>query len=244
MNDRFYNREKGRYDNGSQTSCVLPLAFDLVPPGERARVFDHLVHKINSETKGHVGTGLIGGQFLNRVLTEGGRPDLSYTFATNTAYPSWGYMVEKGATTVWELWNGDTADPAMNSGNHVMLVGDLVIWFYEYLAGIQSDPACPGFKHVLMKPHPVGDLKFVKASYQSVHGLIRSEWERPGKVFRWKVTLPPNTSATLFVPAQEASQVREGKRPASSAPGVKFLRQEGDRAVFQVASGSYDFSVP
>jgi alpha-L-rhamnosidase len=125
-----------------------------------------------------------------------------------------------------------------------MLVGDLVIWFYECLAGIQSDPACPGFKHILMKPHPVGDLKFVKASYQSAHGLIRSEWERPDSHFRWKVTLPPNTSATLFVPAHEASQVREGKRPAGSAPGVKFLRQEGDRAVFQVASGSYDFSVP
>ena len=93
-----------------------------------------------------------------RVLTDGGRADLAYTIATQKTYPSWGYMVEKGATTIWELWNGDTADPAMNSGNHVMLVGDLVIWLYENLAGIKPDPEQPGFKHIIMKPEPVGDL--------------------------------------------------------------------------------------
>jgi alpha-L-rhamnosidase len=96
------------------------------------------------------------------VLTDGGRADLSYGFATHTDYPSWGYMIAKGATTVWELWNGDTADPAMNSGNHVMLVGDLVIWLYETLAGIAPDPAQPGFKHIVMRPQPVGDLAFPK----------------------------------------------------------------------------------
>ena len=161
FNAKFYKSDLGYYDNGTQTACVLPLAFGLVPPAERGRVFSHLVKKIAEETKGHVGTGLVGGQWLNRVLTEGGRPDLCYGFATHTDYPSWGYMISKGATTVWELWNGDTADPAMNSGNHVMLVGDLIIWFYETLAGIASDPAQPGFKHIVMQPQPVGDLSFV-----------------------------------------------------------------------------------
>ena len=94
-----------------------------------------------------------------RVLTANGRPDLAYTIATQKTYPSWGYMVEKGATTIWELWNGDTADPAMNSGNHVMLVGDLGIWLYENLAGIKPDPEQPGFKHIIMRPEPVGDLR-------------------------------------------------------------------------------------
>jgi alpha-L-rhamnosidase len=243
LNEKFYNREKGYYDNGSQTSCVLPLAFDLVPDGERQRVFNHLVQKITTETKGHVGTGLIGGQWLNRVLTDGGRPDIVYRFATNTAYPSWGYMVEQGATTIWELWNGDTADPAMNSGNHVMLVGDLIIWFYECLAGIQSDPAQPGFKHIVMKPHPVGDLKFVKASHRSPYGLIRSEWQRDGDTFDWRVTVPPNTTATVYVPARDANSIRENVKPIAKASGVEFLRSEADRVVLKVAAGAYRFTV-
>ena len=116
------------------------------PTDQRQPVFEHLVKKINEETHGHVGTGLVGGQWLNRVLTAGGRADLAYGFATTREYPSWGYMVAKDATTVWELWNGDTADPAMNSGNHVMLVGDLVIWLYENLAGIQTDPRAAGLQ--------------------------------------------------------------------------------------------------
>ncbi len=243
LNEKFYNRAKGYYDNGSQTSCVLPLAFDLVPTSERQRVFDHLVHKITDETKGHVGTGLIGGQWLNRVLTDGGRPDLVYGFATNTAYPSWGYMVEQGATTVWELWNGDTADPAMNSGNHVMLVGDLVIWLYENLAGIQSDPAQPGFKHIIMKPQPVGDLTFVKASHRSPYGMIRSEWRRGQEVFDWQITVPPNTTATVHVPARDAVSLRVDGKPLAKAAGVEFVRAESGRLVLNVVAGNYQFTV-
>ena len=153
-------------------------------------MFDHLVRKITDETQGHIGTGLIGGQWLMRVLTAGGRADLAYTIATQKTYPSWGYMVEKGATTIWELWNGDTADPAMNSGNHVMLVGDLGIWLYENLAGIKSDPEQPGFKHIIMRPEPVGDLQFVKASHRSPYGLIVSDWQKQDGGFRWNITVP------------------------------------------------------
>ena len=237
FNEKFYDQTKGYYGNGSQTACVLPLAFDLVPAGERQRVFNHLVNKITNQTKGHVGTGLIGGQWLNRVLTEGGRADLVYGFATNTSYPSWGYMAEKGATTVWELWNGDTADPAMNSGNHVMLVGDLVIWFYECLAGIK--PAEPGFKHILMQPHPVGDLKFVKSKYHSPYGLIVSEWTlRDGK-FDWTITVPPNTSATVHVPTSDAASVRvDGKAPRNVA-GIASVKDSREGLVLEVKAGTY-----
>ena len=99
--------------------------------------------------------------------------DLAYTIASQKDYPSWGYMISQGATTIWELWNGDTADPAMNSGNHVMLVGDFVIWLFEDLAGICPDMEKPGFKHIVMRPQPVGDLTFVKASHLSPYGLIQ-----------------------------------------------------------------------
>ena len=186
FNEKFLDRDKGQYSNGTQTSCVLPLAFGLVPDDMKAKIFAHLVDKIENETHGHIGTGLIGGQYLNRVLSDNGRADLCYTIASQKDYPSWGYMVEQGATTIWELWNGNTADPTMNSGNHVMLIGDLVVWFYEYLAGIAPDDAQPGFKHIVMKPMPVGDLTFVKATHNSPYGWIASEWHRDGKVFDWR----------------------------------------------------------
>jgi alpha-L-rhamnosidase len=241
LNKALYNKEKGYYDNGSQTACVLPLAFDLVPDGNRDRVFKHLVSKIEGESKGHVGTGLIGGQWLCRVLTECGRPDLMYRIATNTNYPSWGYMVEKGATTVWELWNGDTANPAMNSGNHVMLVGDFIIWLYEDVAGIRADPEQPGFKHIIMHPHPVGDLTFAKASFTSMHGLIVSDWKNEAGKFVWHITIPANTTATLFVPAKDADGVTESGKPAIKAKGVKFLRMENGAAIYEAGSGCYRF---
>jgi len=244
LNLKFYRPEKGYYDNGSQTSCLLPLAFDLVPAGERSRVFDHLVHKIEHESQGHIATGLIGGQWLNRVLTEGGRPDLVYRFATNTTYPSWGYMIKKGATTVWELWNGDTADPAMNSGNHVMLVGDFIIWLYENLAGIKTDPAQPGFKHLVMMPQLVGDLTFVKASHRSPYGLIRSEWQRTAGKFEWRVTIPPNSTATVFIPSRDPAAVTESGRPIRPGRGVEFLRADAGRVVVKISSGTYRFTSP
>jgi alpha-L-rhamnosidase len=148
-------------------------------------------------------------------------------------------MVDQGATTIWELWNGDTADPAMNSGNHVMLVGDLNIWFYENLAGIK--PQQPGFKHIVMRPEPDGDLRFVKATHRSPYGLITSDWQRKEGAFEWNITVPVNTTATVYVPAKDAESVTENGQPAASAPGVRFLRWESGRAVFELGSGRYRF---
>jgi alpha-L-rhamnosidase len=150
-------------------------------------------------------------------------------------------MVEKGATTIWELWNGDTADPAMNSGNHVMLVGDLGIWLYENLAGIKSDRGQPGFKLIMMRPAPVGDLRFVKASHRSPYGLITSDWQKQDGVFRWKVTIPVNTTAIVYVPAISAESVIESGKPATQARGVKLVEKENGRAVFSIGSGNYSF---
>ena len=251
FNRRFFKPETGWYDNGTQTSCVLPLAFGLVPGEHRARMFGHLVDKITNETQGHIGTGLIGGQYLMRVLSDNGRPDLAYTIASQKTYPGWGYMITKGATTMWELWNGDTADPAMNSGNHVMLIGDLNIWFHEYLAGVRPDPDSPGFKKIIIRPQPVGDLTWVKASYNSIRGVIVSDWKRNGDKFTLNVTIPANTTATIYVPAKDAASVTEaglvrrspgeGGKPVARSEGVRFLRMESGRAVFAVGGGRYSF---
>jgi len=234
FNHKFLDREKGRYSNGTQTSCVLPLAFGLVPEELKQKIFAHLVDKIENETHGHIGTGLIGGQYLNRVLSDNGRPDLSYTIASQKDYPSWGYMAERGATTIWELWNGNTADPTMNSGNHVMLIGDLVVWFYEYLAGIAPDDAQPGFKHIIMRPTPVGNLTFVRATHNSPYGLIASEWHHNGPQFDWRIEIPANTMATVYVPATSLDTVKVKEVPAA--------RFENGRAIYELGSGKYHFT--
>src|SRR5690606_1309246 len=151
-------------------------------------------------------------------------------------------MAEHGATTIWELWNGNTADPAMNSGNHVMLLGDLVVWYYEHLAGIKPDPAAPGFKKIIMKPLQVKGLDKVEASYHSVHGPIRSAWEKNGDTFSWHITIPTNSSATVYVPAASEQQVKEGNAAINGENGVEFLKMDSGYAVYEVGSGEYSFS--
>jgi alpha-L-rhamnosidase len=151
-------------------------------------------------------------------------------------------MVSKGATTIWELWNGDTADPAMNSGNHLMLAGDLAIWMHGYLAGIRPDPAAPGYKKIIIRPTPVGDLTWARARYESVHGTIRSGWKRAADgMLSLDVTIPANTTATVYVPASTAASVTEGGVPLDKAVGVKRLSEEDGSVVLAVESGAYRF---
>jgi alpha-L-rhamnosidase len=242
FNNTFYHPESATYSNGSQTSSLLPLAMGLAPEEDRQRIAEALVRRIEQKDNGHLATGLIGTQWLMQTLTNTGHIDVAYQIATQKTYPGWGYEVTTGgATTIWELWNSDTADPAMNSENHLMMVGDLTAWLYENLAGIQPDPAQPAFKHIIMRPTPVGDLTFVKASFTSPYGKIVSDWKDTSNVFVWNVTVPPNTTATVYVLAKDPSSVTEGGKPAGAAPGVNFLRTEPGAVVYEVGSGSYRF---
>ncbi|HEY4108820.1 glycoside hydrolase family 78 protein [Puia sp.] len=184
----------GHYSNNSVTANLLPLTFGITPDQQRAAIVRQLINRIGQDND-HISTGVIGTQWLMRGLTEFDHPDLALQIATNKDYPSWGYMVEHGATTIWELWNGNTADPSMNSQNHIMLLGDLLTWCFEDLAGIA--PAEPGFKTVRMHPAFPKNLNFVKASYESPYGLIKSEWRRDGDTITWDVTIPPNTHAIV-----------------------------------------------
>lgn len=240
FNKKFFDPSTAQYGNGTVTANILPLRFGIVPEEAREKVFSNIVDKIMNASKGHISTGVIGTQWLMRTLTAHGRPEIALRIATNRDYPSWGYMVEQGATTIWELWNGNTANPAMNSHNHVMLLGDLMVWYYENLAGIKSDEAYPGFGQLEMRPS-VDGLDFVKASYHSVHGLIKSEWRKKKDRFTWNITIPGNTKAVVYIPARSAANVMEAGKKASSANGIKFLRMEKDRAVFEVGSGEYVF---
>ncbi len=241
FNKKYLNDTTGAYSNNTATADVLALAYDLVPDSLRSKTFQQIVNTTMDKFHGHISTGLVGAQQLMRTLTRFGRPDLAFRLDTNTTYPSWGYMAKEGATTIWELWNGNTADPAMNSGNHVMLLGDLVVWMYEDLGGIKSDPDQAGFKKIIMKPYPVEGLDFVNASYHSVHGPIKSNWKVKDKDFNWNITVPANTTAEIYIPAKSVDDITESGKKAGEAEDVRFVKMDGSRAVFEIGSGDYHF---
>lgn len=242
FNAKFLDKNVVKYSNNTCTANILALAFDLVPEEYQDRIVDNLLQKTISENGMHVGHGIIGGQWLMRALTNSGHADVAYALATTTTYPGWGFMVDQGATTIWELWNGEYGDPGMNSGNHVMLLGDLIIWYYENLAGIKADPETPAFKHIIMKPYVLGDLTSVDASYNSIYGTIISAWKLEPDKFTWKVTIPANTTATVYVPTLNKEKVMEGNKKASNADGIRFVYWEDNWSVFELESGTYSFT--
>lgn len=242
FNKKFLNTATWKYGAGTEASSILALGCGIAPAQDRRAIDAQLAHTIRSIGAGHVWAGAVGVQWLMRALSDYGHARLAWRIAGQTSYPSWGYMLKHGATTIWELWDGNTANPAMNSQDHVMLVGDLVIWLYQDIAGIAPDPAEPGYRHILMDPHPLAGLRFVNCSLRSPYGLIQSDWRLRGNSFAWHVRVPCNATATLDVPAISAMQVRINGRPLSRSPGVEFLRQAGSLAVFRVESGSFNIS--
>ncbi|MEI8273149.1 MAG: glycoside hydrolase family 78 protein [Paludibacter sp.] len=239
-NKQFFHPFLNYYSNNTPTANVLSLAFDLVPDNKRQMVFNNIVQKIEMDYNGHIPVGLIGMMNLQRVLTEFERSDIALRFASETTYPSWGYMIKNGATTIWELWNGNTADPAMNSGNHVMLLGDLIIWMHENIGGIK--PSDPGFKSIVMKPLITKDITFAKTSHISPYGNIVSNWKfNKNNDFVWDVEIPVNTKAKVYLPAVDINSVLESNQKISSSNGVTFLELKDGFAVYEVLSGVYHF---
>jgi alpha-L-rhamnosidase len=238
---KFYNHQKGWYANNTVTANLLPLYFGITPDNLKKDVFNNIYNKITVENNMHISTGVIGTQWLMRGLTNFDHPDVAFALASNKTYPSWGYMVEQGATTIWELWNGNTANPQMNSQNHVMLLGDLLIWLYENIAGIKSDENDVAFKKIIMKPCLPAGLQFVNASYESAYGLIKSNWKKNTTTFEWEVSIPSNTSAVIYIPAKSVSDVMESGKDLSKSEGVQLLKWENGTAVIQLGSGHYQF---
>jgi alpha-L-rhamnosidase len=240
--ERFYNTGKFSYSNNTVTSNLLPLYFGICPDSLKEKVFANIYTKIRIESKGHINTGLIGTQYLFRGLSEYGQNELAYTLASNNTYPSYGYMVANGATTIWELWNGNTANPGMNSQNHVMMLGDLLIWYYENLAGIRTDKTEVGFKKIVMKPIVPAGLDFVNASYKSPYGVIKSSWKNSVDKFVWSLTIPANTTAVIHIPANNPDEVLVNGKPVSGNNSLQFIKLDKGAAVFAVPSGSYTFT--
>lgn len=240
FNTEFYHAA-GYYGGNSLTDNLLPMSFGLVEDANREKLSNRIVEIVEKENRGHLSTGLIGTQWIMRTLTEIGRTDLAYIIATKKTYPSWGYMVENGATTIWELWNGNTAHPKMNSQNHVMMLGDLLVWLYEDLAGIKSKEHA--FQTVIMKPHVVEGLDHVDASYKSVYGTIKSNWNKSKSTFEWKISVPANTKAEIYLPTTDLSSILESNQKLNNNKDIQILRQEKSGIWLAIGSGDYQFKI-
>jgi alpha-L-rhamnosidase len=199
------------------------------------------VHDILVTHNGHLSVGLIGMQWLMQTLTNVGRPDVGWTIVTQTTRPSWGYMLSQGSTSIWENWDGNTHDPGMNSEDLLILAGNLDAWFYQTLAGINYDSKFPGFKHVIIKPSPVADLTWVKAHFDSPYGRIASSWRLEAGKFKLDVTIPVNTTATVYVSAKDSRGVTESGKSANQVGSLRSLGSDGGGAVYEVGAGRYHF---
>ena len=232
-NNRFFDPETNQYENGSQMSNAFPLFLNIVPENHKDAVLKNIIDDIIIKHHGHLTTGILGTKYMIEALVNEGRTDIAYRLVKQTDYPSW-YDMTKSRTTLSEHWNQD------RSNNHVML-GSIDAWFYRTLGGINIDEVRPGFKHIIIKPFIPQDLSFVDASLKTIRGKVRSRWDYTDGDVRLRVVIPVNSSATVFIPAQDKESVTESGQLAESSPGVQFIQTEKHWVVFRVGSGEYDF---
>ena len=231
-NRHFYHPESASYGNNTVTANLLSLEFGLVPKGDEERVMQNIVDVTERTYNGHVSCGVLGMQHLMTGLTHRGHLDLAMRIILQRDYPSFGYMIDQGATTIWELWNGNTADPAMNSGNHVMLLCDLLIWMYGDLAGIRQTRTSRAYKELDMHLSMPEQLNHVRATHQTPYGTVGSEWKRTEEGIEWTVEVPANTRARIHVPSGYTVQGMHSLRWASA-------EVENDDICLLVGSGTY-----
>ena len=239
--DRAYVQPDGRIEGDTQTVYLLALAFDLLPEEKRPLAAERLVEDIVEKRHGHLSTGFLGVSLLNPVLTRIGRTDLAYRLLLNDTYPSWGYSMSQGATTIWERWDGWTEekgfqDPGMNSFNHYAL-GSVGQWMYAVVAGIDLDPEEPGYQRIIFQPRPGGGLTHAEAALRTLYGRVRSAWRIEKGRLRWEVEVPPNTTAEIHVPTSDPETVTESGRAVTEAEGLTPIGP----AVFEAGSGRYVF---
>jgi hypothetical protein len=239
FNEKFFNPTNGQYSTGSQCANALPLVMNIVEPTNRASVLNAIVADVRS--RGNALTaGDVGYRYLLRALAENGRSDVIFDMNNQSEKPGYGYQLKMGATSLTEKW--DSGVGSFGSQNHFML-GQINEWFFHDLAGIANDPESAGFKKIVIHPAIVGDLAWVKGKYNSVRGPITTEWKRDAKNFTLNLTIPPNITATVFLPAQSPDEVSESGVDAAKSSDVKFLRLENGSAVFEISSGKYQFTV-
>jgi alpha-L-rhamnosidase len=243
---REFVSPNGRVGENTQTAYGLALAFDLLPEAQRATAARRLADDVRRV--GHLTTGFVGTPLLMSSLTRYGYLDVAYELLLRDRYPSWLYPVTRGATTIWERWDGirpdgSFQDPGMNSFNHYAF-GAIGEWMVQVVAGIDVDPDRPGYKHTLIRPNPGGGFRKVSARYESLFGPVESTWEIAGGTMRLAVEIPPNTTGTVRLPGARVESAQEGGEPVTTAGGIVWSRQDGNDVILEVGSGRYQFVFP
>lgn len=236
----------GRLASNTQTAYALALAFDLLPESQRAQAADRLAADVRKF--GHLTTGFLGTPVLCDALSSNGHLAEAYMLLNRTEYPSWLYPVTKGATTIWERWDGikpdgTFQDPSMNSFNHYAYgaIGD---WMYRVVAGIRIDEQSPAYKHILIAPRPGGGLTHAAAYIDSLYGRASSDWTIANGRISLKIQVPVNSTATVRVPGVQLSSLTEGGKALTAVSDLRNARQDAGDVVLDVGSGSYEFSAP
>jgi len=234
---------KGRLSSNTQTAYALALAFELLPEAMRPEAAARLAADV--QKFGHLTTGFLGTPVLCQALSDYGYLDEAYLLLNRKEYPSWLYPVTKGATTIWERWDGAKPDgsfqnPSMNSFNHYAY-GAIGEWMYRVVAGIEIDEKQPGYKHILIQPRPGGGLTYAKASVETLYGHVESGWKFADGKMALHVEVPANTTATVRLPKAKLEQVSEGGKSLTGRADLSGARQAGDDVVVEVGSGKYEF---
>ena len=237
----------GQVASGTQTAYVLGLHMGLVPDELRAAAARHLLAAIQA-AGWHLTTGFVGVGYLLPVLSSTGYTEAAYRLLAQRTAPSWRYMLDNGATTIWERWDGWSPErgfqtPRMNSFNHYSL-GSVGEWLYRYVLGIDQEPGSAGFARLLLRPHPGGPLRWARGSYQSARGPVSTSWSLSGGQLTFRAQVPPNVTASIRIPSAQAADVRDaaGRPPQelASFPGAAGAQE----AVFTVGSGTHEFTGP
>lgn len=237
--EQFFDKASGKIGPGTQASQAFALYPGLISEEEQPAVLEVLLDDIRHRHDGHLSTGIFGTKFVLEVLARSGYADMVFSMVNQETCPGWGFMLENGATTLWEHWKGSDNT---YSHNHPMF-GSVSQWFYHWLGGIQPAPEAVGFDRIVIRPQAVKELNWVRCKYQSVRGQIVSNWKRDKNQLTLHITIPANTVATVHVPAMDAATVTESHKPVGQARGVRFLRSEKGAVVYEVGSGHYEFEV-
>lgn len=240
FNREFFHPETASYATGSQASNVFPLYLGIVPKGFEQAVADHVAQDVITHGY-HLTTGNLCTKYLPEMLCKYGYTEVAYKLVTQTTYPSWGYMIEMGATTIWERWEYATTS-GMNSHNHPMYAS-ISAWFYKYLAGISPDEKDPGYRHFTVKPVIPSELPAAGASLHTVRGIVASRWQKENDALLMQVTVPVSSCATVFLPAKECSVITESGHPLADAEGVTVLGFEDSAVKVRLESGFYQFAI-
>jgi len=238
INNKYWDKKTGGYASNNQACNSFALYLGIVNKERISRVVDNLVNDVKNRNY-HLTTGNLCTKYLMEMLTEYGYADVAYKIATQETYPSWGYMLANGATTLWERWENETGS-AMNSHNHPMM-GSVDSWFYKYLVGIIPDITRPGFDKFSIKPYIINDLTFVDGEYNSVKGVIKCAWKKKAGFIYMDISIPENSTATVYIPTINMKSITEGNRKINNSKELKFLKMEGSYAAYEVGSGTYNF---